>query len=58
MIFMSIGRNPLAGLIITYATVAGGFSANILISSLDVLLLGITESAAQIADPRTLVVQR
>ncbi|MBX8945571.1 MULTISPECIES: AbgT family transporter [Lysinibacillus] len=51
MIFMSIGRNPLAGLIITYAAVAGGFSANILISSLDVLLLGITESAAQIADP-------
>lgn len=51
MIFMSIGRNPLAGLIITYAAVAGGFSANILISSIDVLLLGITESAAHIADP-------
>lgn len=51
MIFMSLGRNPLTGLIITYAAVAGGFSANLLISSLDVLLLGITESAAQIVDP-------
>ncbi|MEG0472953.1 MAG: AbgT family transporter [Solibacillus sp.] len=51
MIFMSLGRNPLAGLIITYAAVAGGFSANIIINSIDVLLLGITESAAQIADP-------
>ncbi len=51
MIFMSVGRNPLSGLIITYAAVAGGFSANLLISSLDVLLLGITESSAHIADP-------
>lgn len=51
MIFMSVGRNPLAGLIITYASIAGGFSANLLISSLDVLLLGITESSAQIVDP-------
>lgn len=50
LIFMSIGRNPIAGLIVTYAAVAGGFSANLLISSLDVLLLGITESAAHIAD--------
>ncbi|MFJ8099238.1 AbgT family transporter [Lysinibacillus sp. NPDC096212] len=51
LIFMSIGRNPLVGLIVTYAAVAGGFSANLLISSLDVLLLGITESAARIVDP-------
>ncbi|KOS64764.1 AbgT family transporter [Lysinibacillus agricola] len=51
LIFMSVGRNPLAGLIVTYAAVAGGFSANLLISSLDVLLLGITESAAHIVDP-------
>lgn len=51
LIFMSVGRNPLAGLIVTYAAIAGGFSANLLISSLDVLLLGITESAAHIVDP-------
>ena len=51
LIFMSVGRNPLVGLIATYAAIAGGFSANILISSLDVLLLGITDTAAQLVDP-------
>ncbi|MGE7918021.1 AbgT family transporter [Viridibacillus sp. NPDC093762] len=51
LIFMSIGRNPLVGLVVTYAAIAGGFSANLLISSLDVLLLGITESAARLVDP-------
>lgn len=51
MIFMSVGRNPLVGLIATYAAIAGGFSANILISSLDVLLLGITDTAAQLVEP-------
>ncbi|ETT81199.1 AbgT family transporter [Viridibacillus sp. FSL R5-0477] len=51
LIFMSIGRNPLVGLVVTYAAIAGGFSANLLISSLDVLLLGITESAAHLVDP-------
>lgn len=48
MIFMSVGRNPLVGLIATYAAIAGGYSANLLISSLDVLLLGITDAAAQL----------
>lgn len=51
LVFMSLGRNPLVGLIVTYAAIAGGFSANLLISSLDVLLLGITDSAAAIVDP-------
>ena len=51
MIFMSVGRNPLVGLIATYAAIAGGFSANLLITSLDVLLLGITDTAAQLVDP-------
>lgn len=50
LIFMSIGRSPLVGLFVTYAAIAGGFSANLLISSLDVLLLGITDSAAQLVD--------
>lgn len=50
LIFMSIGKNPLVGLIVTYAAIAGGFSANLLISSLDVLLLGITESAARLVE--------
>ena len=51
MIFMSVGRNPIVGLILTYAAIAGGFSANIIITSLDVLLVGITQEAAHIVDP-------
>ncbi|GGG30535.1 aminobenzoyl-glutamate transporter [Lysinibacillus alkalisoli] len=51
LIFMSMGKNPLVGLFVTYASVAGGYSANLLINSLDVLLLGITEPAAQFVDP-------
>ncbi len=50
MIFMSVGRNPLAGMVVAYAAIAGGFSANIIITSLDVLLVGITEEAAHIVD--------
>lgn len=48
---MSVGRSPLVGLIATYAAVGGGFSANILLNSLDVLLAGITEQAAKMVDP-------
>ena len=51
MIFMSVGRNPLVGLVLAYAAIAGGFSANIIITSLDVLLVGITQEAAHIVDP-------
>lgn len=51
LIFMSVGRSPLVGLIATYAAVGGGFSANILLNSLDVLLAGITEQAAKMVDP-------
>lgn len=51
MIFMSVGRSPLVGLIATYAAIGGGFSANILLNSLDVLLAGITEQAAKMVDP-------
>lgn len=36
LIFMSMGKNPLVGLFVTYASVAGGYSANLLINSLDV----------------------
>lgn len=50
LILMSIGRNPIVGLILAYGTVAAGFSANLLIGAADVILVGITESAAQIVD--------
>lgn len=51
MLFYSIGRHPLAGLAAAFAGVSGGYSANLLISTTDPLLAGITQSAAQIIDP-------
>ncbi|MGB9813357.1 MAG: AbgT family transporter [Thermovenabulum sp.] len=52
MIFLSVGRHPLAGIAAAYAAVAGGFSANLFVNMLDVLLAGFTEKAAQIIDPK------
>lgn len=55
VIFHSLGRNPLAGMAAAFAGVSGGFSANLLISSTDVLLSGITTTAAEIVDPSYVV---
>jgi aminobenzoyl-glutamate transport protein len=51
MVFASVGRHPIAGMVAAYAAVAGGFSANLIINMLDALLAGFTQSAAQIVDP-------
>ena len=51
MIFAAVGRHPLAGLAAAFAGVSGGFSANLLITSLDPLLSGISTTAAQLVDP-------
>ena len=51
VIFHSVGRHPIAGLAAAFAGVSGGFSANLLVTSLDPLLAGFTEPAAQILDP-------
>lgn len=48
MIFMAYGRHPMAGLAAAFAGVSGGYSANLLIGSLDPLLSGISTEAAQI----------
>ncbi|HMO80815.1 MAG TPA: AbgT family transporter [Pyrinomonadaceae bacterium] len=50
VIFYSAGRHPLAGIAATFAGVSGGFSANFIPSSLDPLMSGLTQSAAQILD--------
>ncbi|MEB2804506.1 AbgT family transporter [Campylobacter upsaliensis] len=55
MLFYSIGRHPLAGLAAAFAGVSGGYSANLLISTADPLLAGITQSAAQIINPNYVV---
>ena len=50
VIFHSLGRNPMVGMAAAFAGVSGGFSANILISTLDPMLAGITTEAAHIID--------
>ncbi|GAA3657041.1 AbgT family transporter [Microbacterium marinilacus] len=49
--FLAAGRHPLAGFITSYAAVVAGFSANVVPAGTDVLMSGITTSAAQIVDP-------
>ncbi|UII54186.1 AbgT family transporter [Cytobacillus spongiae] len=51
LIFLSVKRHPIAGLVAAYAAVAGGFSANIILNMLDALVAGFTETSAQIVDP-------
>ncbi len=50
VIFYAAGRHPLAGIAAAFAGVSGGFSANFIPSSLDPLLSGLTQAAAQIID--------
>ncbi|MDX2415713.1 MAG: AbgT family transporter [Bacteroidales bacterium] len=51
IIFHSVGRHPIAGLAAAFAGVSGGFSANLLIGTIDPLLAGISTEAARILDP-------
>lgn len=51
VIFHSLGRHPIAGMAAAFAGVSGGFSANILIGTIDPLLAGLSTEAAQILDP-------
>ncbi len=50
MIFLAVGRNPLAGLAAAFAGVSGGYSANLLLGTIDPLLAGLSEEAAHIID--------
>lgn len=45
-LFHSVGLNPVGGIITAYASVACGYSANIVISTVDPMLARITEEAA------------
>ncbi len=55
-IFYALDRHPLAGMAAAFAGVSGGYSANLLIGTIDPLLAGITEEAAQLLDPTYQVV--
>lgn len=51
IIFHSAGRHPLVGLAAAFAGVSGGYSANLLLGTVDPLLAGISEEAAKLVDP-------
>jgi aminobenzoyl-glutamate transport protein len=55
IIFKAIGRHPIVGMAAAFAGVSGGFSANLLLGTVDPLLAGLSEEAAQIVDPAYLV---
>ncbi len=55
IIFLALGRHPLAGLAAAFAGVSGGYSANLLLGTIDPLLAGLSQEAAHIIDPAYLV---
>lgn len=55
VIFHAMGRHPFVGMAAAFAGVSGGFSANLIIGTLDPLLAGLSEEAAHILDPTYMV---
>ncbi len=51
LLFVSLGRHPLAGLAAAFAGVSAGFSANLFVTALDPLLAGLTENGARVLEP-------
>lgn len=49
--FLSVGRNPLAGIAVGFAAVAGAFTVNMLIKPLDAVLVEFTNDAIHLVDP-------
>ena len=54
-IFLAVGRHPIAGMAAAFAGVSGGFSANLVIGTVDPLLAGLSEEAAHILDSTYMV---
>lgn len=50
-IFIAVKRNPIVGLAAAFAGVSGGYSANLLIGTVDPLVAGLSQEAARIIDP-------
>lgn len=55
VIFLALGRHPIAGLAAAFSGVSGGFGANFLIGGVDPVLAGLTQSAARIIDPTIVI---
>jgi len=51
VVFREAGRHPLLGMAVAYAGISGAFAANVLPGQFDALILGITQSAAQVIEP-------
>ncbi len=54
-IFIAVGRNPIAGMAAAFAGVSGGYSANLVLGTIDPLLAGLSQEAARLVDPEYLV---
>lgn len=55
IIFKAIGRHPITGMAAAFAGVSGGFSANLILGTIDPLLAGLSTEAAQIVNPDYMV---
>ncbi len=55
VIFIAVDRHPIAGMAAAFAGVSGGFSANLVLGTVDPLLAGLSQEAAQILDPSYVV---
>jgi aminobenzoyl-glutamate transport protein len=51
VIFQAVGRHPIAGMAAAFAGVSGGYSANLLLGTIDPLLAGLSQEAAHIIAP-------
>lgn len=51
VLFLGLGRHPLAGLAAAFAGVSGGFGANLALTSTDAILQELTADAARTIDP-------
>ena len=55
MLFAAVGRNPIVGMCCAYASVGCGLAANLLIGISDARMAATSQAAAQIIDPKFIV---
>ncbi|BCT96247.1 aminobenzoyl-glutamate transporter [Lysobacter helvus] len=51
LMFQGAGRHPIVGMAAAFAGVSGGYSANLLLGSIDPLLSGLSQEAARLIQP-------
>ena len=55
IIFIAAKRHPIVGMAAAFAGVSGGYSANLMLGTIDPLLAGLSQEAARIVDPTYIV---